>query len=209
MKILVTAGPTREPIDAVRFITNASSGQMGYAVAAAAAKAGMDVTLLSGPVSLAPPAGCKVVRFVTVAELKAALEAHFAACDALVMAAAVGDFTVDSPAGGKLHRTAGVLKLTLRPTPDLLAELAARKRPGQKIVAFALEEGPPQAAQDAAAAKLAAKGADFIVVNTPAAMSAKKSEAAVLGPAGPVLPWARWSKAELARRIVELLKPTS
>jgi phosphopantothenoylcysteine decarboxylase/phosphopantothenate--cysteine ligase len=209
MQILVTAGPTREPIDAVRFITNASSGRMGYAVAAAAVQAEMSVTLLSGPVPLSPPAGCKVVRFVTVADLKAALEARFASCDALVMAAAVGDFTVESPAGDKLHRTAGPLNLTLWPTPDLLAELASRKRPGQKIIAFALEASTPQAAGAAAAAKLAAKGADFIVVNTLAAMSAEKSEAAILGPAGVVLPWARRSKEELARRIVELLTPQS
>ncbi len=126
MKVLVTAGPTREHIDAVRFITNASSGRMGYAVAAAAAEAGMEVTLLSGPVALATPGGCEVVRFVTVAELKAALEARFAACDALVMAAAVGDFTVDRVASGKLHRDTGPLTLTLRPTPDLLAGLAAQ-----------------------------------------------------------------------------------
>jgi phosphopantothenoylcysteine decarboxylase/phosphopantothenate--cysteine ligase len=205
MKVLVTAGPTREHIDAVRFITNASSGRMGYAVADAAAEARMDVTLLSGPVALPTPTNCQVVRFVTVADLKAALEERFGDCDAVVMAAAVGDFTVDRVAGGKLHRKSGPMTLTLRPTPDLLAGLAAHKRPGQRIVAFAVEEGPVQAAQAAAAAKLAAKGADFIVVNTSAAMSAEKSEAAILGPGGLVLPWARRSKEELARLIVGLL----
>jgi phosphopantothenoylcysteine decarboxylase/phosphopantothenate--cysteine ligase len=140
-----------------------------------------------------------------VADLKAALEARFGDCDALVMAAAVGDFTVDRPIPGKLHRDTGPLTLTLRPTPDLLAGLAARKRPGQRIVAFAVEEGPIQAAQAAAAAKLVAKGADFIVVNTSAAMSAEKSEAAILGPSGLVQPWAQRSKEELARLIVGLL----
>ena len=205
MKLLVTAGPTREPIDDVRFITNASSGRMGYAVAATAVQAGMDVTLLSGPVALAAPAGCKVVRFVTVAELKAALETHFPACDALVMSAAVGDFAVARPARGKRARGAGPITLKLTPTEDLLAGLAGRKRAGQRIVAFAVEEGPPSRAQSAAAAKLTAKGADLIVVNTPPAISAEQSEAAILSPTGVVLPWAMRSKEELAREIVRLL----
>ena len=144
MKLLVTAGPTREPIDAVRFITNASSGQMGYAVAAAGVAAGMEVTLLSGPVALAPPEGCQVVPFVTVADLKALLVARFDACDALVMGAAVGDFTVQNPSPGKLHRSDGPIRLTLLPTDDLLAALTARKRTTQRIVAFAVEEGLPE-----------------------------------------------------------------
>ncbi|MCJ7544655.1 MAG: hypothetical protein MUP47_08870 [Phycisphaerae bacterium] len=207
MKLLVTAGPTREPIDAVRFITNASSGQMGYAVAAAGVATGMEVTLLTGPVALEAPEGCQVVPFVTVADLKAALDARFDACDALVMSAAVGDFAVQRPVAGKLHRTAGPLTLTLVPTDDLLGTLAACKRPGQRIVAFAVEEGPPDRAQAAARAKLATKGADLIVVNTSAAMSSQASEAAILSPSGVVLPWARRSKSELAGQIIRLLAP--
>lgn len=205
MRVLVTAGPTREPIDAVRFITNASSGRTGYAVAAAGVAAGMEVTLLTGPVALAVPAGCEVVPFITVGDLKISLEARFDACDALVMSAAVGDFMVKNPAEGKLHRTAGPTTLTLVATDDLLAALAGRKRPNQQIVAFAVEEGPPQRAQSAAAAKLAAKGADFIVVNTSAAMSTETSEAAILSPGGVVLPWAQRSKADLAGQIIRLL----
>ena len=209
MKLLVTAGPTREPIDAVRFITNASSGQMGYAVAAAGAAARMEVTLLSGPVALAAPAGCRVEHFVTVADLKGLLESRFGGCDALVMAAAVGDFTIQKVAAGKLHRASAPVTLTLLPTEDLLAGLARRKKPGQRIVAFAVEEPPPDRAQAAAAAKLSAKGADFIVVNTPAAMAADASEAAILSPAGAVLPWARRTKTELARQIIRLLVPSA
>ena len=144
MKLLVTAGPTREPIDAVRFITNASSGQMGYAVAAAGVAAGMQVTLLSGPVGLKPPAGCRVVPFVTVTDLRRALKARFDTCDALVMSAAVGDFTLARPAINKLHRFEGPLTLTLLPTEDLLAAMAMHKKVGQQIVAFAVEDGPPE-----------------------------------------------------------------
>jgi phosphopantothenoylcysteine decarboxylase/phosphopantothenate--cysteine ligase len=209
MKLLVTAGPTREPIDAVRFITNASSGQMGYAVAAAGVAAGMEVTLLSGPVALAAPAGCEIVHFITVADLKGSLESRFTGCDALVMAAAVGDFAVRKTAEGKLHRAAGPVTVTLVPTEDLLGGLAARKRPGQRIVAFAVEEPPPDRAQAAAAGKLAPKGADFIVVNTPAAMAADTSEAAILSPTGVVLPWARRPKTDLARQIIRLLVPSA
>jgi phosphopantothenoylcysteine decarboxylase/phosphopantothenate--cysteine ligase len=137
------------------------------------------------------------------------LESRFGACDALVMAAAVGDFTIQKAAAGKLHRASGPITLTLLPTEDLLAGLAARKKPGQRIVAFAVEEPPPDRAQAAAAAKLSAKGADFIVVNTPAAMAADSSEAAILSPAGAVLPWARRTKAELARQIIRLFAPST
>lgn len=209
MKLLVTAGPTREPIDAVRFITNASSGQMGYAIAAAGVAAGHEVTLLTGPVALPAPAGCEVVPFVTVADLKGSLESRFDACDALVMSAAVGDFVVQDSSDGKLPRTAGPITITLLPTDDLLAGVARRKRPGQRIVAFAVEPGPPDRAQAAAAAKLAAKGADLIVVNTPQAMSADASEAAILSASKVVLPWARRTKADLAQAIVRLLAPSA
>lgn len=209
MKLLVTAGPTREPIDAVRFITNASSGQMGYAIAAAGVAAGHEVTLLTGPVALPAPAGCEVVPFVTVADLKGSLESRFDACDALVMSAAVGDFVVQDSSDGKLPRTAGPITITLLPTDDLLAGVARRKRPGQRIVAFAVEPGPPDRAQAAASSKLASKGADLIVVNTPQAMSADASEAAILSASKVVLPWARRTKADLAQAIVRLLAPSA
>jgi phosphopantothenoylcysteine decarboxylase/phosphopantothenate--cysteine ligase len=208
MHVLVTAGPTREYIDSVRFITNASTGRMGCAVAAAAASAGHRVTLLLAEAVAAghePPPDCEVVPFVTVAELKAALEARFDGCDALVMAAAVGDFTPAEPHRGKLARSAGPVTLRLLPTEDLLASLAARKRKGQTVVAFAVEDGPPEAAEAKARAEMAAKGADCVVVNTPAAMGAEASEACILSPGGVVLPWARRAKEALAGEIVRLL----
>ena len=206
MHILVTAGPTREPIDEVRFITNASSGRMGYAVAAAAAAAGHEVTLLSGPVSLEPPAGVRVLRFVRVEELRQLLAEWFPKADALVMAAAVGDFTVGGPVLGKLKRSGGATRLDLLPTPDLLAEVASRRREGQTIVAFAVETGRPSQVQELAAAKLRAKGADYIVANTPAAVASPDSLACILGPTRVELDWAQRSKDELARRIVALLE---
>jgi len=205
MKVLVTAGPTREWIDDVRFITNASSGRMGYACAASAAEAGHDVTLISGPVGLDPPAGVEVVPIETVADLKSALAARFAACDALIMAAAVGDFTVTERRAGKIPRAGGDVAITLTPTDDLLAGVAATKRPAQTIVAFAVEAGPPEQAQAKARAEMPAKGADFVVVNTPAAIAAAASAAAICSPDGVVEPWRQRPKAVLAARIVALL----
>jgi len=205
VKVIVTAGPTREYIDEVRFITNASSGKMGYACAAAAAEAGHEVTLVTGPVALDPPAGCEVVRIVSTDELQAALDSRFDDCDALVMAAAVGDFAVQGgPRRGKIPRSAGPLELRLVPTPDILAGLGRRRRPDQVLIAFAVEADRDEAK---ARQEMIAKGCDYVVVNAPAAMSAEASEACILSREGTVLQWARRPKAELARQIVSLLAP--
>ena len=205
MRVLVTAGPTREHIDSVRFLSNGSSGRMGYAVAAAAISAGHHVTLLTGPVSLPPPAGAEVAGFVSVDDLGAALDARFDGCDALVMTAAVGDFRPARRVEGKIPRSAGPVTVRLVPTEDLLAGLSARKRPGQVIVAFAVEDLPPAEAEAKARAELAAKGADLVVVNTPRALGAEASDACILSPGGAVVPWANRSKRRLAEEIVRLL----
>ena len=205
MRVLVTAGATREYIDDVRFLTNGSSGRMGYAVAAASAAAEHDVTLLTGPVALQPPASCRVVPFITVDELADALAGRFAACDALVMAAAVGDFRPERRLAGKIPRRGGPVTVRLVPTEDILAHLAASKRPGQIVVAFAVESPPAEHAEAKARAEMAAKGADFVVVNTPAAMGADRSEACILSRDGVVLPWGSREKGRLAEAIVALL----
>jgi phosphopantothenoylcysteine decarboxylase/phosphopantothenate--cysteine ligase len=206
MKIIVTAGPTREYIDDVRFISNASSGRMGYAVAGAAAAAGHEVTLLTGPVTLPDPPGCWVVRLVSVEDLRAALAARFAECDALVMTAAVGDFRPQLRVAGKIPRSGGPVTVRLVPTEDVLAAVTAGKRPGQVVVAFAVEALPPAEAAAKAQAEMRNKGADFVVVNGPEAMEATRSRACVLGPAGAVLEWDTRSKDELAREIVRLVE---
>jgi phosphopantothenoylcysteine decarboxylase/phosphopantothenate--cysteine ligase len=225
MRILITAGPTREYIDPVRFITNGSSGRMGYAVAAAAARRGHKVTLLSGPVALKPPAvgatvprrardragpsaagACGVVPFVSVKDLAAAMRKHFPSADAVVMAAAVGDFRPVRALRRKLSRSGGPMTLRLVPTPDVLARAAARKRKGQLIFAFAVEQGPRKRIVAKALAEMDRKGADFVLLNTPAAMGAEGSQACILSPAGVVLPWARRAKAALAREIVRILE---
>ena len=176
MRILVTAGPTREYIDSVRFLSNASSGRMGYAVAQIAHDHGHEVTLLTGPVAIEPPAGVDVVPFVSVDDLKGCLGERFASCDALVMSAAVGDFRPEKKAQFKLHRKAGPVVLRLLPTEDVLAGVAAGKRSGQVVVSFAVEDGTsPAAIESKARREMVDKHADFVVVNGPSAMGAAES----------------------------------
>ena len=202
MNVLVTAGPTREPIDTVRFITTASSGRMGYACAAAAAGVAREVTLITGPTAIDPPAGVEVVEIVTVAELAEAVEKRFALCDALIMAAAVGDFTVADPSPSKIPRAGGPVTITLVPTDDILAGVAAAKRPGQIVVGFAVEADRNEAK---AYEEMMAKHCDYLVLNGPAAMGAEASEACILSADGLALDWARRHKSVLAREIVALL----
>ena len=209
MRVLITAGPTREYLDPVRFLTNASSGKMGYAVAAAARGAGHEVTLLSGPVGLAGPEGCEVVAFVSVEDLRRELDGRFDGCDALVMAAAVGDFRPEKRRPEKIPRAGGGFTLRLIPTEDVLASVAARKRGDQIVVAFAVEDGPPEKIEEKVRAEVAAKHADYTVVNSPAAIAAERSEARVLSPGGVALPSAMRTKEDLAREIVALLERPS
>ena len=164
MKILITAGPTREPIDDVRFISNRSSGQMGLALADAADAAGHDVTLLLGPVLAPADLGERVTvrRFVTTDDLDRLLKTCFPDCDLLIMAAAVADYRVAKTTAGKTERKKA-LKIELEGTPDLVAGVAREKRDDQKIVAFALEE--PHQLEARAVAKMKRKGVDAIVAN--------------------------------------------
>jgi phosphopantothenoylcysteine decarboxylase/phosphopantothenate--cysteine ligase len=160
--VVVTAGPTREPIDPVRFVTNPSSGRMGYAVAAAAWRRGARVTLVTGPTTLPVPHGVTVVRIETTAELAQALDALLPATDVLVMAAAPADYAPADPASTKRPRLDGALTLTLHPTPDVLLGTQARRKAGSLIVGFALETGDAEAKGQR---KLERKGMDLCVVN--------------------------------------------
>ena len=161
LHVLVTAGGTREPIDPVRFVGNRSSGKQGHALAAEAAARGAKVTLVS-TVDLPVPPEADLVLVETAAEMDEAVHAAEASADVVVMAAAVADFRPARVAEQKLKKQAGVPEITLEPTPDILAGLGARKRPGQTIVGFAAETDE---VRKNAAAKLAAKGIDLIVAN--------------------------------------------
>jgi phosphopantothenoylcysteine decarboxylase/phosphopantothenate--cysteine ligase len=162
LRVLVTAGGTREPVDSVRFIGNRSSGRMGLALAAAAARRGAEVTLIAANVAMAEPAGVRRIDVETAAELASAARTEFPDCHVLVMAAAPADFRAAEVAPGKLPREDS-LELRLEPTEDILAGLAADRSEAQTVVGFAAEhgEGGAERARD----KLERKGADLIVLN--------------------------------------------
>jgi phosphopantothenoylcysteine decarboxylase/phosphopantothenate--cysteine ligase len=164
LHLLVSAGGTREPIDAVRFVGNRSSGRMGYAVAARAASRGAEVTVVAANVALPDPPGCTVVQVSTGEELRRACGAAFGVADVLVMAAAVSDFRPVAPAGGKIKKEGRTgMTIELEATADVLAELSAARRPGQTLVGFAAEHG--EGALEHARGKLTRKGLDAVVLN--------------------------------------------
>jgi phosphopantothenoylcysteine decarboxylase/phosphopantothenate--cysteine ligase len=160
-RVLVTAGPTREDIDAVRFISNRSSGKMGYAVAAAAAAAGAQVTLVSGPVALTPPARVECITVLSAQDMDDAVLARAPGCDIFVAAAAVADYRPETTQIGKLKKTAPELTLNLRRTPDILASVAALPA-APFTVGFAAET---ESLIENAQAKRVAKAVDMIAAN--------------------------------------------
>jgi len=162
LRVLITAGGTREPIDPVRFIGNRSSGRMGIALAGAAARRGADVTLIAANVSLPEPPGVHRIDVETADQLAQAAQAEFPATHVLLMAAAPADFRASVVSEGKLKRQAN-LDLHLEPTEDILASLATTRTEAQTIVGFAAEHG--EEGIDRARAKLTRKGADLIVLN--------------------------------------------
>jgi phosphopantothenoylcysteine decarboxylase/phosphopantothenate--cysteine ligase len=172
MRFLITAGGTREYIDPVRFISNASSGKMGYALARAALKTGHKVTLITAPTALKPPAGVEVIRVESAAEMFSAVKERFAGCDCLIMAAAVSDYAPARPSKTKLKKQAAKLTLELKPTPDILKWAGRQKKPGQTLVGFALEDRDLRANAER---KMREKHLDMIVANTPGAIGADTS----------------------------------
>ncbi len=164
LKVLVTAGGTREPIDSVRFVGNSSSGRMGLALARVARARGAEVTVIAANVALQPPPDVIWREVRTAAELQLACEEEFPSCDVLLMAAAVADFRPAVQAEGKLKKAGRErLELELEPTADVLSGLARHRRPGQTLIGFAAEHG--SRAIECARSKLAGKGLDAVVVN--------------------------------------------
>jgi phosphopantothenoylcysteine decarboxylase/phosphopantothenate--cysteine ligase len=159
--VLISAGPTYEPIDPVRFLGNRSSGKMGYALAEAALRRGAQVTLVSGPTALTPPAVDEFVAVESSAQMRETLLARFGRSSITIMTAAVSDFAPAEIAGQKIKR-AGAVTLDLQPTPDILAELGSSRAPGQLLIGFAAET---QNLQENARGKLERKHLDAIVLN--------------------------------------------
>jgi len=205
--VLVTAGPTQEPLDPVRFISNRSSGKMGYALAEAARARGAEVVLVSGPVALGPPAGVKVVRVRTAVEMREAVLAHLEWASIIVKAAAVADYHLARVPEHKMKKTAARLSVELDPTPDILAELGQRKG-DRLLVGFAAET---QNLVGEARRKLASKGCDLLVGNRVdregVGFESDDNEVTLVSCTGEVTPLPRAPKRELADRIYdELLK---
>lgn len=205
-RLVVTAGPTQEPIDAVRYLGNRSSGKMGYAVGEEAARRGALVTLISGPVSLPEPSGVEVVRVETAEEMAQEVFGRYDAVDAVVMAAAVADWRPSRTAEGKLKKDAGPPELTLEPTTDILSTLGKRKE-HQVLVGFAAEAVADPSAEGRR--KLAEKNLDLIVANEVGApetgFGTDTDRAAIFSATGQDVPIRRWTKAELALAICDRL----
>lgn len=161
MRILITAGPTREYIDAVRFLTNASSGKMGYSMAEECVRRGHSVRLISGPVQIPPPENVNILHVVSADDMLKEVERNLAWCDSLIMCAAVSDFRPVKSFTGKIKKSEMPLEINLQPNEDILKSIAGRK--GNRIfIGFAAESGDPV---ESARRKLADKMLDMIVAN--------------------------------------------
>ena len=201
-KVIVTGGPTREPIDAVRFISNRSSGKMAAALARVARRRGADTVLITGPVEVESPAGVRVVEIETTAELRDALGREWQGADCLVMAAAVCDFKPEAAGPGKIHRQ-GKLSLELVATEDILKEFS-RKKDGRIVVGFALET---EDEIEGGKRKLADKNLDLVVVNNPlregTAFGSEMNSGYLIGRGGTVEELPLATKTDFSERIFD------
>lgn len=209
MQMIITAGGTREYIDPVRFISNASSGRMGYALARVAMNAGHSVTLITAPTALKPPTGAKIVPVQTAIEMFRAVKEYFRACDCLIMAAAVSDYTPAHPSKTKLKKRPGKLTLELKPTPDILNWAGRQRRVGcahhkpKVIVGFALEDRDLRLNAER---KMRQKHLDMIIANTPGAIGAEASTLHIKAAGSDWIEIGRTQKTQSARQIIRLIE---
>ena len=204
MKLLITAGPTREYIDPVRFLSNASSGRMGYALADSAVRRGHRVLLVTGPVEIEPPEGAELIRVETTSEMYDVCLARFDSVDAVFAAAAVCDYRPLRRSAYKLKKTGAPLTLELTETEDILAEMGRRKT-RQLLIGFALESDH---SRENALIKLHNKNCDAIVLNAPTAIGSDRNDITLLGPSGGVLASLSARKVELAEDLLDWLEQT-
>ncbi len=203
VRVVVSAGGTREPIDPVRFISNRSSGKQGHALADAARRRGAEVVLVTASSQPVGP-GVTIERVETAADMEASVLGHAEAADVVIMAAAVADFRPKVTMGSKLHKSDGVPELILEPTPDILAELGRRRHQGQVLVGFAAETDQ---VAERAAGKLAAKGVDLMVANDVSAAGAgfdhDTNEVTIFGADGTVDAVSLRTKAAVADAVLD------
>lgn len=206
--VVVTAGPTREHVDPVRYLSNESSGRMGFAIAAAAARAGQRVSLVAGPVNLPTPEGVTRIDVVSARDMLAAVKEAFRNADALFMSAAVSDWRPRRKLAGKWRKKDGgseTAQLELVRNPDILASVARAK--GERlVVGFALETGD---GMRRARAKMKRKGTDYIVLNDASALSGKRASVTILGTDGSVLELSNRTKDQIAEALIRLEHPRS
>ena len=200
---MITAGPTQEPLDAVRYLSNRSSGKMGYALAAGALERGARVILVSGPVHLEPPKGAEVIRVQTAVEMRAAVMEHLAEATVIIKAAAVADYHRVNAPSHKVKKTAARLSLELDPTPDILAELGRRKG-DRLLVGFAAET---ENLVEEARRKLESKNCDMVVANLVSAegegFESDENEVVLVLSTGEAIPVKRAPKTAIAHRIFD------
>jgi len=202
-RILITSGPTRQYLDPVRYLTNASSGRMGRELAAAAIELGHEVVVVSGPVSVEYPQRAIVRPVISTEDLLAACQELFPSCDGAIGAAAPCDYRPVRVEEHKITKTGGPLVLNLVETPDVMATLGGTKRPGQWLVGFALETDDQRFR---ALTKLERKSCDLIVLNGPAAMDAADNQVEVLDRTGAVVASLAGSKTLVARGILQAIQ---
>jgi phosphopantothenoylcysteine synthetase/decarboxylase len=206
MRILITAGGTREYIDPVRFISNASSGRMGYALVRASLRAGHKVTLITALTSQRPPKGAKLIEVETAAQMFEAVKKGFEICNCLIMAAAVSDYTPARTAKTKIKKSNKSLILKLKPTTDILKWAGKQKRKKQIVVGFALED---KNLRQNAEIKLKEKNLDIIIANTSAAIGAAKSTVQIKTPDRKWLRFPQATKVTIARQIIREIESIS
>jgi phosphopantothenoylcysteine decarboxylase/phosphopantothenate--cysteine ligase len=204
VKFVITAGPTREPIDPVRFLSNRSSGKMGYAIASAAIEANHEVVLVSGPVNLAPPTGAKIVSVITIDEMHAAVDEAVRDCDVLVMCAAVSDYKPASVAEQKIKKRDEKFSLELIPARDILKSLPRSRN--FFVVGFAAETND---VEEHARAKLATKNCDMMVANDLSdpniGMESDENAVTIFSRGGESAKISRASKKIVARELVKII----
>jgi phosphopantothenoylcysteine decarboxylase/phosphopantothenate--cysteine ligase len=204
-RVLVTAGPTREAIDPVRYISNRSSGKMGYALAEAALKRGAAVTLITGPTDLTPPGGVALVKVETAEEMYNAVATRFDRCDILIMAAAVADFKPRQMKTSKIKKSNTTEAIEIEETTDILKELG-KKKSHQILIGFALET---DALIENAKTKLKEKNLDLIVANDPDAFDLDENKVTLISCGGGVKDLGKMKKAQVAQKILDAISSTA